>query len=271
MGLNFDEILALATDAATEAGLLLVSLRKTQVIVSDLKAQRDYVTLGDLKSDALIREWIKSRFPEHQILSEEDADGERMFEGPLWIVDPLDGTVNYLKGQNAVAVSIAFAIDGVVQVGVVHCPFVGETFSAMLGRGSFLNGDRLKVNPYVSKERSLIGTGFPHNRDNIKPIIDRIHRLVTQFLDIRRTGCPTADICWVACGRLDGYYETLQPWDVAAAGLIAIEAGAIRGHLGNENIFPPDLNGEDVVLAIPELYAELCYALNQAPERNSFD
>lgn len=228
------------------------------------KADNSPVTAADLLSEALIREALQARFPTHAVVSEEDEASAALLGsvGPLWIVDPLDGSLNLLHRRPHVAVSIAFAVDGVVQVGVAHNPFGDETYSAIRGRGAFRNGTRIYASGQSELRRALIGTGLPHDRSDIDPVMRRLRALALGCQDIRRLGSPVLDICHVADGRLDGFCETLFPWDVAAAGLIAEEAEARRGHLGSvpETVFA-DLYGEEFLVASPGIFEGLAQLL----------
>jgi myo-inositol-1(or 4)-monophosphatase len=190
------------------------------------------VTTADLFSDGIIRKHLSARFPQHRFLSEEAIEEHAPdFAGPVWIVDPLDGTANYAHDHPCVAISIALAIDGEPCVGVVHAPFLGETYTATRGGGAWCNGRAIRVSDVSDLKRALIGTGFPHIRDDLDFPMTRIRRLLTQCQDIRRSGSPALDICWVAAGKLDAHTESLAPWDIAAAALIATEADARRGNL----------------------------------------
>ena len=219
------------------------------------------MTSADLSADQLIRAGIESAFPDHLILSEEsspDLPDAGDLQAPLWIIDPIDGTVNYAYNQHQVAVSIAFAYQGIMRAGVVHCPFQGETFSAIRGKGARLNGTSILASECSELARALIGTGFPYDQGGRVALVDRLCTVLFACRDIRRIGSAAVDICWVAMGRLDGYYETINPWDFAAAALIAREAGARVGHLGEvpEGQLS-ELWGQELVVAAPGIYAAL--------------
>ena len=133
-----------------------------------------------------------------------------------------------------------------------------ETYAAIRGSGATCNGRPIWVSDVSELRRALVGTGFPHDRSDVTPAIERVRRLITNCQDIRRAGSPALDIAWVAAGRLDAHSESLAPWDVAAAGLIATEAGAVRGNLlQTESSLPPALRGEDFIVATPEIYEPL--------------
>ena len=258
-----------ATDLARRAGTLVAAERERGGLTLSYKEGVELLTSADLKADELIRSELSTVFPSHRILSEESSPGmpqEERNQGPLWIVDPIDGTVNFAYGFASVAVSIAYAVDGVVQAGVVHSPFLQETYQGIRGGGATLNGIPLRTSECTRLERALIGTGFPYERHTRPALVRRLGQVLRHCRDFRRIGSAALDICWVAAGRLDGFYETLKPWDFAAACLIAREAGALTGHLGRvPSQIPPDLYGEDVVAAGPGIYEELVALLRAVP------
>jgi myo-inositol-1(or 4)-monophosphatase len=256
------EILKVAADLAHEAGECIVEARAERRLRLSYKDGVELLTSADLSADQRICAGIESAFPDHSILSEEsspDLSDPDALLGPLWIIDPIDGTVNYAYNQHQVAVSIAFAFEGTVRAGVVHCPFQEETFSAVRGGGALLNGAPIRTSGCSELARALIGTGFPYERDGRVALVDRLRKVLFACRDIRRIGSAAVDICWVAMGRLDGYYETIQPWDFAAAALIAREAGARIGHWGEVPAGQlPELWGRESVVAAPGIYAALC-------------
>jgi len=258
---NYKILHDFALDLAHQAGQLVQQEREHNRVTRNYKALNELITSADLKSDKLITDAIRERYPHHRILSEETFNDSSLAENlndPLWIIDPIDGTVNYAHGHHHVAVSIAYAEEGEVKVGIVLNPFQKETFTAIRGKGSFLNGEGIEVSHLLELNRALIGTGFPYDKSNLRPFIERFLKMQTCCADVRRLGSASLDICWVACGRLDGLYESLEPWDFAAARLIAEEAGARCGHF---NPVPagvlPNLYGEDILISTPELYEVL--------------
>jgi myo-inositol-1(or 4)-monophosphatase len=214
---------------------------------------------ADLRSDELIREHLGSKFPQHRFLSEEVIVEDKFdFSGPVWIIDPIDGTANYAHGHPYVSISVVLTLDGALCVGVAHAPFLHETYAAILGAGATCNGHPVRVSEVSDLHRALIGTGFPHDRSEVTPAIERVRRLVTECLDIRRAGSPALDIAWVAAGRLDAHAESLATWDIAAAGLIATEAGAVSGNLWpGVSSLPPLLRGEGFIVATPGIFERL--------------
>ncbi len=255
------ELSIFAMDMALRAGELIVQERKRNQLEHHYKSNDELVTSADLKVDELIAKHIRKVYPEHRILSEE-ADPDRTYlqnlDDPLWIIDPIDGTVNYAHGHPQVAVSIAYVEQGEVQLGVVRNPFLEETFCAVRGQPATLNHNPLQVSGETRLQRALVATGFPYAKDRLAPIVRRFAATLEQCRDIRRLGSAALDICWVAAGRLDAYYESVSPWDFAAARLIARQAGATCGHFSavpaGESV---ELWGEDILISTPALFDPL--------------
>ena len=230
------QMLETAKEAAVESGRLLRdSFGKSTKI--NYKGRIDLVTELDLRSESVIIQTIRARFPEHDILTEE-SDIPQSGAVHRWIVDPLDGTTNYAHGYPFFAVSIAVESNGRVVAGVVYNPLPDELFSAAVGGGSFLNGRRIGVSDTSELDRSLLSTGFPYSiRDCPDTNIDNFSRLIMNCQGVRRDGAAALDLCHVACGRNDGFWERgLFPWDVAAGGLFVHEAGGrITDYGGGES------------------------------------
>ncbi len=263
--LDLQLALAEAVAATARAGEVIVDLAHRRAFEVYAKAGTELVTTADLRSDEVLRDHLRASFPHHRFLSEEVASPEKPdFAGPVWIVDPIDGTVNYVHGHPYVSISAALAVDGEPQAAVVHAPFLGETYAAIRGQGATCNGHPIRVSQTRTLRRALVGTGFPHDRSDIAVSIERVRRLVSSCQDVRRAGSPALDICYVAAGRLDAHCESLPPWDVAAAGLIATEAGALRGNLRDaQSPWPQALRGEEFIAASPGLFEPLCGLLRE--------
>ena len=255
---SLQDITDFAEQLALQAGELIRHEREENTLRTDLKQQTELVTHADVMADEFITGAIRERFPNHRILSEEtmpDLSQAEELDTPLWIVDPIDGTVNYAYGHPQVAVSIAYAEKGKVQAGVVHAPFPGETFRATRGAGATLNGETINHSGATVPRDSLFATGFPYTKDSLEPLVRRLDAMIHQCRDLRRIGSAALDICWVACGRLDIYYENVSPWDFAAARLIALEAGATAGHFGEvPDGYPADLYGKDILISAPAIW-----------------
>jgi myo-inositol-1(or 4)-monophosphatase len=225
-------LLRLAVDAAESAGALLAAgLHETRTSIEHKSSPTDMVTEMDRAAERHIVDKLRAARPGDGFLGEEGAS-EAGDTGVRWLVDPLDGTTNYLYGFPAYAVSIAAEVDGTVMVGCVHDPSHDETFTAIRGEGASCNGQRLAVNAPESLATALVGTGFSYlpERRGIQSAV--LARILPSVRDIRRAGSAALDLCWVAAGRLDAEYERgLQPWDYSAGALIAAEAGAEVGDL----------------------------------------
>ena len=221
------ELAELATRAARGAGaLLLDGMTDLRTSVETKTTATDMVTEMDRASEALIAGTILAARPDDAFLGEEGTVGAGT-TGVRWIVDPLDGTTNYLYGFPAWAVSVAAEIDGEVAVGVVHDAFHGETFHALRGAGSWCNDQPLRVAGAERLATALVATGFGYDAGVRTRQAEALSRLLSSVRDVRRAGAASLDLCWVALGRVDLYYERgLQPWDWAAGTLVASEAGA---------------------------------------------
>jgi myo-inositol-1(or 4)-monophosphatase len=271
---ELESILEFTRNIAEQAGDLIVGMRAHSRLNIQFKQDIELVTDADLASEKLITDAIKRRFPEHQILAEEsnpDLSSVTYDGTPLWIIDPIDGTVNYAHHHTQVAVSIAYSIRGKVQVAVVYNPFQSEMFCAIRNQGAWLNDQPLTCSNTETLNRAIIATGFPYDKTNILPqLMNRLHKILENVADVRRLGSAALDICWVAQGRLDGYYESVSPWDFAAAQLIAKEAGAKVGHfIEPPNNIPVELYGENLLISNPFLYDELAQILQHAQLHHS--
>jgi len=255
-----EELLALALALAGKAGALLLEARTHPSSGVDTKTSAtDLVSDADRASEALIVEGILAVRPDDAILAEEGASRPGT-SGVRWVIDPLDGTTNYLYGLPAWVVSIAAEVDGVVEVGVVADPRNREVYSAVRGAGAWCEGVRISTSRATALGTSLIGTGFAYRSARRAEQAMALPRLLPAVRDVRRLGAAALDLCLVACGRLDGYFETgLQPWDMAAGILIASEAGAtVCGYDGG----PPST--ASVVASAPGIADELLATLAAA-------
>lgn len=255
-----NSILLNAIQWARQAGAIqLRHFRGSDLDIHTKATVADVVTIADRESERLIIDNIHSFYPGHAILSEES--GEESGTGGndcwRWIIDPLDGTTNYSQGLPIFSVSIALEHNGVTQLGVVYAPYLDELFHAVRGGGAYLNGNPIKVSGKTEIERSVISTGFPVDKlltsDNN---LDNFSRIMPLVRGIRRLGSAAVDICYVAAGFLDGFWEVnLHKWDVAAAELILSEAGGVSSR------FRPD-RGESVVAATPAIHSQLLSLLS---------
>jgi len=237
-----------------------------------LKGDIDPVTESDLAAQENIIALIRQTFPDHGILAEEGVGGEgaRGHRPPplpplspyRWIIDPLDGTVNFAHGFPMFCVSIAFEAACVVQYGVVYDPLREEMFEASRGGGAFLNGEAIRVSQTDKLERALLATGFPYDiRERLPETLARLGRMLGTAQGVRRAGSAALDMCYVACGRLDGFWEEhLKPWDTAAGLLLITEAG---GRITNFDGGPYDLYSPNIVASNGILHSQLLSYLSE--------
>ncbi|MBW1917434.1 MAG: inositol monophosphatase [Deltaproteobacteria bacterium] len=223
-----DKVQQVGRQAALAAGQLLRQSFSRPKRIS-YKGVIDPVTESDLKSQDLIVGMILDNFPDHQILAEEQVGPKTSAtrDGSWWIIDPLDGTVNFAHGFPMFAVSIAFEQEGIIQYGVVYDPLREELFEARAGQGAWLGGQPIRVSEIGDLDKALLATGFPYDvRQRLDKTLGRFGRLLARAQGVRRAGSAALDLCYLAAGRFDGFWEeNLKPWDTAAAALVVAEAG----------------------------------------------
>ena len=220
--------LRLAKKAAREAGAIVLRQYKNTAVMHKGEASHNLVTAADLEAEKAILERIGKHFPDHAFLAEERHSESAPDAPHLWIVDPLDGTNNYAHHFPHFCVSIAYAQRGEVLLGVVYDPVRRELFTATKGKGAFLNGKKVEISASQNLRQSLVATGFHYDRgEMMERTLQGIHDLFhANIHGIRRTGSAALDLCWLACGRIDAYFEyELSVWDYAAGMLIVREAG----------------------------------------------
>lgn len=256
-GVDPTELLATARVAAEEAAVLLVQGRPADLGVADTKSSpTDVVTEMDTASEKTIRATIRRHRPDDGFLGEEGGT-EAGESGVRWVIDPIDGTVNYLYGLPSWSVSIAAEVDGRIVAGVVLAPQMGELYTAVLGGGAWLGERRLAVAEPSGLDRALVATGFGYRAERRERQGRIVAGLIGRVRDIRRAGSAALDLCAVAAGRVDGYFERgTHLWDHAAGALITTEAGArVEGFHGTPA-------SEAMVLAAgPSLFPALHEAL----------
>jgi len=256
-----------AVKAARAAGAIInrasLDLERLQV---NSKAPNDFVTEVDHAAEAAIIDVLLSAYPGHGILAEESgsARGARDSEY-VWIIDPLDGTTNFIHGLPTYAVSIGLAFRNQIQQAVVYDPARNDLFFASKGRGAFLNDRRLRVSKRTRMADALIGTGFPFRKgDDLAHYLRILEAVMKSCAGVRRPGAAALDLCYVAAGWYDAFFETgLSPWDVAAGSLIVTEAGGLVGNFTGEAEF---LHQREVVAGSPKIYGQLVQML--APHTN---
>ncbi|MDY0745694.1 inositol monophosphatase family protein [Paucibacter sp. R3-3] len=255
---NLHPMLNIAVKAARAAGAIInrASLDLDALKVNT-KAPNDFVTEVDHAAEQAIIETLLGAYPDHGILAEETGrtHGAKHSEF-IWIIDPLDGTTNFIHGLPMYCVSIALTHRGVVQQAVVYDPTRNDLFYATKGRGAFLNDKRLRVSKRTRLSDSLVGTGFPYRRgDNPKRYLKMFEAVMTEVAGVRRPGAAALDLCYVAAGYYDAFFETgLQPWDVAAGSLIITEAGGLIGNFTGESDF---LHQREVLAGSPKIYGQM--------------
>jgi myo-inositol-1(or 4)-monophosphatase len=218
--------LTTAVEAVVRAGDLQMA-RFGQDIRVDKKGTIDLVTEVDVAVERMFRQLIAERFPDHQILAEEFGGAAAAPDGPCWVFDPIDGTSNYAHGLPIFCASLALEIDGVAQLAAVYDPNRRELFTAERGGGAFLNGRPLHVSVADRLVDAMLVTGFPYDvHTRVDEIVGLFAAFVGQARAVRRLGSAALDLCWVAAGRMDGFWESdLKPWDIAGGALVVEEAG----------------------------------------------
>lgn len=227
----------------------------------DHKGVIDLVTDADHRSEVYLLGEIQRRFPDHKIIAEESGETAGA-DGQVWYIDPLDGTVNYAHGLPVYSVSIGYAEAGRMRLGVVYDPMRDECFSGQADRGAWLNGKALHVSEAHHLDQGLLVTGFPYDiRTNPQNNLDHYARFALRSQGVRRLGSAALDLCYVAAGRFDGYWELrMNAWDVAAGGLIAEQAGARVTNVagGADYISPP----QSILAANPLIHQQMLAVLN---------
>ncbi|WP_374662344.1 inositol monophosphatase family protein [Inhella sp.] len=251
-------MLNVAVKAARAAGSIInrASLDLESIKVG-AKGVNDFVTEVDHAAEAVIIKTLLDAYPQHAILAEESGkEHGNQRSDYQWIIDPLDGTTNFIHGLPVYAVSIALAFKGVVQQAVVYDPTRNDLFHASKGRGAYLNDKRLRVSRRTRLADALVGTGFPFRKgDNFQRYLKLFEAVMQQTAGVRRPGAASLDLCYVAAGWYDAFFETgLSPWDVAAGSLIITEAGGLVGNFTGEADF---LHQRELLAGSPKIYAQL--------------
>ena len=227
------------------------------------KRQSDFVTEVDRAAEAAIIEVLREAYPEYGILAEESGEAAGQGAGGeyQWIIDPLDGTTNFIHGFPQYAISIALAQKGQIIQAVVYDTVRNEMFTASKGGGAFLNERRIRVSKCLKLEEALLGTGFPYRVfEHVDAYLGIFKELMQRTSGIRRPGAASLDLAYVACGRLDGFWEFgLAPWDMAGGALLISEAGGLIGDLsGNEHY----LETGYVIAGTPKVFAQLLHVID---------
>ena len=248
-----------AVKAARRAGSIINrASRNLDILSVTQKAINDFVSEVDREAEQAIIKVLLEAYPGHAILAEESgASGKSDFQ---WIIDPLDGTTNFLHGFPQYAVSIALAHKGVITQAVIYDPTRNDLFTATRGHGAYLNDQRMRVSKRIKLQQSLLGTGFPFKEFSmIDSYLAMFRDLTQKSTGVRRAGAATLDLAYVAAGRLDGFWEIgLCPWDIAAGSLLITEAGGLVGDFEGNSGF---LESGNVVAATPKVFVQLIQAL----------
>jgi len=255
-------MLNVAIKAARAAGAIINrAALDVDLLKVNVKGPNDFVSEVDRAAEMAIIEILLQAYPDHGILAEESGNshGNRNSDYQ-WIIDPLDGTTNFLHGLPIYAVSIGLAHRDVVQQGVVYDPARNDLFFASRGRGAFLNDRRLRVSKRINLSDALVGTGFPFRRgDDFDLYLRMMQSVMQRCAGVRRPGAAALDLCYVAAGWYDGFFETgLNPWDMAAGSLMITEAGGLIGDFTGESQF---LHQREVVAGNPKIFGQLVHLL----------
>jgi myo-inositol-1(or 4)-monophosphatase len=258
-------MLNIAVKAARRAGSIInrAALDRTQLEIRAKRAN-DFVTQVDRAAEAAIIEIVRQAFPDHAILGEEsgaiEGKGAASKAEYRWIIDPLDGTTNFIHGFPQYCVSIALQHRGTTAHGVIYDPSKNELFTASKGRGAFLDDRRIRVSKCESLKNALVGTGFPFKEMSRLDLYFRQLREVMQVAaGVRRAGAAALDLAYVAAGRMDAFWELgLSPWDMAAGALMIQEAGGLVGDLSGDSGY---LESGDIAAATPKLFPQLLAAV----------
>ncbi|MBF0137824.1 MAG: inositol monophosphatase [Magnetococcus sp. DMHC-1] len=251
-------ILTVAIRAARKAGSIALRHfdRRDELTIRE-KHPHDFVSDADTHVEKEILYHLRKAYPQHGILAEESAFDNKLRQGAYWIIDPIDGTTNFLHGIPHFSISIALAQDDQIMAGLVFDPVKDELFAAERGRGAFLNDRRIRVANTRSLADAFLVTGFPVHNRALRPLYLQSFTtlLMASGPGVRRTGSAALDLAYTAAGRFDGFWELdLNPWDIAAGALLVREAGGFVSDLNGENGF---LESGDILAANPPLHAEL--------------
>jgi len=252
-------MLNIAVRAARKAGSIINRAALAGGLNVRSKRAKDYVTEVDQAAEQAIIEIVKKAYPEHGFLAEESGAAATDAEF-VWVIDPIDGTTNFIHGFPQYCVSIGIQQRGAMAHAVIYDPTKNELFTASKGRGAFLNDRRIRVTPLAKLGEALIGTGFPFKEvTRLDLYMRQLGTMMKTCSGVRRAGAAALDLAYVACGRLDGFWELgLSPWDMAGGALLIQEAGGLVGDLKGDSGY---LESGDIVAATPKIFPALLEAL----------
>jgi myo-inositol-1(or 4)-monophosphatase len=256
-------MLGIAVRAARRAGAIINrAARDVDLLAVSRKRHADFVTEVDRAAEEAVIEILHRAYPDHAILAEESGAraGQAGESEYTWIIDPLDGTTNFIHGFPQYAVSIGLKHKGVLAQGVIYDPTKNELFTATRGRGAYLNERRIRVSKRTQLDEALIGTGFPFREiDSLDEYLGMFREITARTAGVRRAGAAALDIAYVAAGRLDGFWEMgLSPWDMAAGALLVQEAGGLVGDFSGEADY---LDSGRIVCGNPKIFAQLVHII----------
>ena len=261
-------MLTAAVKAARRAGNVINRVsRDLDLLTVTAKGPKDFVSEIDHAAEAAIVETLHATYPDHAILAEEGTSRDKNANADyVWIIDPLDGTTNFLHGFPQYCVSIALSHKGTITQGVIYDPVRNDLFTASRGRGAFLNDRRIRVSRRQHLRDCLIGTGFPfRDGSHLDTYLKMMRAMTEQAAGLRRPGAAALDLAYVAAGYYDGFFEIgLNPWDVAAGSLLVLEAGGLIGNFSGEGDY---VYGGEVIAATPRVFAQMVTML--APYREA--
>ncbi len=249
-------VLTIAKRAALSASrILLRHIDHLERLTVTTKQRSDFVSEADVQAEQDIIQTLRKTYPNHSILAEETGEQAGADEYQ-WIIDPLDGTTNYLHGIPHFAISIAFRHKNRLEAALVYDPIRQEMFTASRGEGAQINDRRIRVSGVIQMENALLGTGFPFRHPQHQPAyLSVFNSLFGRCLEIRRAGAASLDLAYVASGRLDGYWEIgLKPWDIAAGALLVQEAGGLVSDFTGGNDF---MQSGNIVVGSPKIFKAL--------------
>lgn len=250
----------IAVMAARSAGnFIMRNFDRADQLQVERKSRNDFVTQVDRGAEAEIIRTIRKNYPDHAILAEESGaqDGARGKSDVTWIIDPLDGTTNFLHRIPHFAVSIGVQVKGRLEHGVIYAPCTQDLYTASRGQGALLNNRKIRVSPCKELSQALIGTGVPLREEHLDRYLPMVRNVATHTAGVRRAGAAALDLCYVASGRLEGFWElNLNPWDIAAGIVLVQEAGGVVR----------ELDGEDDPLTTGNLLASTIHLVDEVAE-----
>ena len=262
-------MLTIAVRAARAAGDIIIrNMDRIDRLKIVTKQNNDFVSNVDQMAEQAIISTILTAYPDHGILAEESGLQAESSEYQ-WIIDPLDGTTNYLHGFPQFAVSIALKHKDRIQVGVIYDPVSQELFTSIRGEGATLNDKKIRVTSHKGLKNALLGTGFPYyDQSYLDTYLETMKALMQQTAGLRRPGSAALDLAWLAAGRIDGFWEfNLKAWDIAAGALIVREAGGIVSDFENKEGY---LNSGDIIAAAPKVFPEMLKIIQEKVNKSNY-